>query len=569
MLDERVVARPFLSAINRFDGQGSLEVIFHDLVPMLDLQRLYVSPLDPELLPIVLSGCLRESARNISYHTLLTFPEKRYGYLELPILEADRLKRKLHGSILKGVRMKVEKARPERAGKRPKEGNEGDTREAEKPRKVKKPSTTDADGVLPGVELPGERKVKRGWTEPGAKEGKKSTKRRHLGKEETARKASVHTNGPECLFKTKVPLNASANMPQDNPEAGKSKKRKRGQSERNIVVHEFEKTTEHANFLRNEPRSKDTQHASSYVEGKGWLDEDGNIVEAEPRSRSTRSSGANMASSIGRLVSARNTSAEQRAKRKVGRATQPETNGKQVNDEDDETSSSGTSDSGSEEETTLQDRELLPYNQVNKALANNEGEGREQSGGSEVEVNTHQVRALSISRSSPTPPSEPTKEVHPLEALFKRPQTAASHTPRKPSLEVKTAFSFFEPDVDQANNASMAIPQTPFTQQDFQERRLRSAAPTPDTAAPSKITFGRVWSWESGPRDSASDDEEGDDRSTPLPSSNANDVEANGEAKESEFATWFYEHRGETNRAWKRRRREAAKEKRQKENQRR
>ena len=36
------------------------------------------------------------------------------------------------------------------------------------------------------------------------------------------------------------------------------------------------------------------------------------------------------------------------------------------------------------------------------------------------------------------------------------------------------------------------------------------------------------------------------------------------EKPESEFSKWFWEHRGETNRAWKRRRREAAKEKRQK-----
>lgn len=35
---------------------------------------------------------------------------------------------------------------------------------------------------------------------------------------------------------------------------------------------------------------------------------------------------------------------------------------------------------------------------------------------------------------------------------------------------------------------------------------------------------------------------------------------------ESDFANWFWENRGENNRAWKRRRREAAKEKRQREN---
>ena len=41
------------------------------------------------------------------------------------------------------------------------------------------------------------------------------------------------------------------------------------------------------------------------------------------------------------------------------------------------------------------------------------------------------------------------------------------------------------------------------------------------------------------------------------------------EAPQSDFAKWFWEHRGETNRAWKRRRREAAKEKRKSDNKRR
>jgi hypothetical protein len=34
----------------------------------------------------------------------------------------------------------------------------------------------------------------------------------------------------------------------------------------------------------------------------------------------------------------------------------------------------------------------------------------------------------------------------------------------------------------------------------------------------------------------------------------------------SDFQKWFYEHRGDTSRAWKKRRREAAKDKRQREN---
>jgi hypothetical protein len=44
------------------------------------------------------------------------------------------------------------------------------------------------------------------------------------------------------------------------------------------------------------------------------------------------------------------------------------------------------------------------------------------------------------------------------------------------------------------------------------------------------------------------------------------DVNGDRKEAESDFQKWFYEHRGETNRAWKKRRKVAAKETRQREN---
>ena len=177
------------------------------------------------------------------------------------------------------------------------------------------------------------------------------------------------------------------------------------------------------------------------------------------------------------------------------------------------------------------------------------------------------VERLSIARSSATPspvegpqPTLPaaTNEVHPLEALFKRPNNAASHTPKKPNLEVSTSFRFFDPDVDEGESQALLIPQTPFTQQDIRQRRQRSAAPTPDTAAPGK-TFGDVWAGTSDVSDRDDDDEDED-------AAAGKTEDSKKEKLESEFSKWFWEHRGETNRAWKRRRREAAKDKRQKDN---
>ncbi|KAI4185679.1 MAG: hypothetical protein LQ346_005849 [Caloplaca aetnensis] len=512
---------------------------------MVDYQRLYVSPLDPQLLPTVLSGPLRESATNITYHTLQAFPEKRYGYVDLPTTEADFLRKKLHGFILKGMKMKVEKARPEKVRKGTEDGDEVGKEDRNKMGTRGKAKTRKEDGVLPGVELPNDRKVKRGWTDPAVAKGNGAARVKNPRVKESTTTPSAHTDGPECLFKTAIPPNAVGNGSGTASAATKPRKRKRRETERGLVVHEFEKTTKYPSFIKDEISAKKKELASSYVEGKGWVDEAGNLIEAETGSRRTRSKVTKPAVDGIDMAKVQIGNVKATLSHPGGRQKRAKGEGPAVSDK---TSSSGSSASESEDKS-LEDGE------EDKAL--------------EKEVDTEQVRALSITRSSPTPPLEGTKEVHPLEVLFKRPRNAASQTPQKPSLEVKTGFSFFGPDAEQNDPAPLVIPQTPFTQQDFQERRLRSAAPTPDTAAPSKTTFGRVWSQESRLGDSVSDEAEDDTEVTPTAPKDLVETEDNDQAKESEFARWFYEHRGETNRAWKRRRREAAKEKRQKENKRR
>ncbi|KAL8731668.1 MAG: hypothetical protein Q9166_003247 [cf. Caloplaca sp. 2 TL-2023] len=538
---------------------------------MVETRRLYVSPLDPELLPIVLPGPLRDLASNISYHTLQTLEDKRYGYLDLPAPEADRLQKKLHGSILKGVKMKVEKARPEKVGTISEATQEESSRKND-PERKKRAKSKNEDGVLPGLELPDGRKVKRGWTEPNAKEENKSTRRTKSESKDTVKKASAHTDGPECLFKARLPPNSSGNSALGPSAATKSKKRKRGESERDIVVHEFDKTTKQASFLREEKRSREKKPASSYVEGKGWLDQDGHIIEEERQTRRTMHEAHGADDEDGKSVSAQDTVIKGTKTRAAGRSKKSGAVDKHRRAATQGPILNGASDIESGGTTTTLKVQSPPPDEQDEGSSKdgNSSEGGDSSEADD-EVNTDQVRALSINRSSPTRPIETSKDAHPLEALFKRPQTAASQTPRKPSLEVKTGFSFFGPDEDEPGDITVAIPQTPFTQQDFQERRHRSAAPTPDTAAPGKTFFGRLWSQESKGRDSVTDEDEAEEDSTSTPVAAAPSVEKEpeGEADESEFVKWFYEHRGETNRAWKRRRREAAKEKRQKENKRR
>ncbi|TKA74308.1 hypothetical protein B0A49_07603, partial [Cryomyces minteri] len=113
-------------------------------------------------------------------------------------------------------------------------------------------------------------------------------------------------------------------------------------------------------------------------------------------------------------------------------------------------------------------------------------------------------------------------------------------------------------------------PQTPFAHQDLRYRSLRSAAPTPDTAA-IRRSFSVPWATKALEEQDVEDEEMAnlDVGATPpvdKPTPNIAVPQESGEKSESDFAKWFWEHRGDTNRAWKKRRREAMKQKRQREN---
>ena len=138
---------------------------------------------------------------------------------------------------------------------------------------------------------------------------------------------------------------------------------------------------------------------------------------------------------------------------------------------------------------------------------------------------------------------------------------------RSSEAPASSAFTFFgdgnNSDVDEDDEVDdLPVPMTPFTTQEFSSRGQRSAAPTPDTAHPMRKHF----SWP------AEEEDEGDFNTADSPTRKA---EGSGEvdpnAKEEtdpnqDFQKWFYEHRGETNRAWKKRQKEVKKEVRQREN---
>ena len=557
--------------------------------------RLHISPLNPELLAALVPPSVLPTASGISYHTLQTFPDRNYGYIELPAMEAEKIRKKLNGSVLKGHKVRVEEARPEKKVKRAREYDAvNDIVEEHAAKKARKTKTKQksGDGVLSGYELPGSRKVKRGWTDS---KGDRTIKPKKDKKEKKSKaKASSLTGKPECLFRTNMPPNATKTLEMTSKSSSTAKLTKKGKSSRKVVVHEFTNTTKHANFLRESQVIRGEKVVTEYVDGTGWVDKNGNIVEAEPLTHRPRSKPKEEAAPIDKDETGSSDSGADKSQGGIPEDQSLKLTLSSLHHEaDGEMSSSGTpsiSESESEdgEEVpkasgeAIASAEASDESSINSSNSDNATKERFENPITETRLTSRSTSSMSMDiegDATPKPddattePERETKEVHPLEALFKRPKSTASSTPRKPTLEVQTSFSFFDPDAaDESSSRITTIPQTPFTQRDIQERRLRSAAPTPDTAAPGK-TFANVWAGDPDIEEIDEDENEGEEatteseaNSTPLAGKgNPPEEDGKGKSHESDFAKWFWENRGETNRAWKKRRREAAKEKRQRE----
>ncbi|KAL2062932.1 hypothetical protein VTL71DRAFT_6004 [Oculimacula yallundae] len=567
--------------------------------------RLHITPFNAALLKTILPPSILPNARNISYHSILTFPEKAYGYVELPTMDAEKIKKKLNGTTLKGTKVRIEKARPEKEV----------VIEVEKPEKPKRERKTKRKrDELPGVDI-GERQVKRGWTTP-AKDAKK----------DQMFIKSKYTTGPECLFKTNLPPNVASKGKLAEPKPDK-KKRKPGKE---AVVHEFAKTTKYATFLRGSGVSNTSRIVVEFVEGKGWVDEDGNVVEEARKSRKiipapiqnsggqgTHSdsmeideveavSGKEQSSSSSDspedsdsdsnsdVESAEETEQQIRAiqdaqLQSTAQGTSSES--PSSDSEEDQLGESSTSDDSSEDEShkvrsspspiTIKD---LPTQETSsssessdesrsEAQASNassssssdssdDSDSDESDADSEVEEPQSAVTIKSPGSIGPLSikipeslTSTPIASVHPLEALYKRPKSGVMDPPKA----VESSFSFFGADGDNEDNEEVhhQVPLTPFTQKDFEYRGLRSAAPTPDTAHANKRF---IWP-------SEKDEDEDDDAVPSSPIRNSEKKKETDKTEpESDFQKWFYENRGDVRRAWTGRKKAAAKEKRQREN---
>ncbi|PVH83160.1 hypothetical protein DL98DRAFT_513446 [Cadophora sp. DSE1049] len=576
--------------------------------------RLHITPFNAGLLKTVIPPSILPNARNISYHSIVTFPEKGYGYVELPTMDAEKIKKKLNGTILKGTKVRIEKARPEKQVVIEEE-------EPERPKKERK--TKRKRDELPGVDI-GERQVKRGWTTP-AKDAKKD---QPIIK-------SKYTTGPECLFKTNLPPNVASKGKIAEVKLEK-RKRKPGKE---AVVHEFAKTTKYATFLRGSGVSNSARVVVQFVEGKGWVDEDGNVVEQVKKSRkiisapvesdseeetqdaepdhmevdiaapvsemeesssgssSSEDSDSDSNSDSGAPAESE-TEQQMRALQdaqlqKTAKGNSSDSSSSSSESEDENVSSSDDSseddsdhkvrsspsplaakdspkqDSSSSDESSddesVAEAKWVDADSSSSSDSSDESDSSESDADSEIEEPQSAVTnksqgstgpSLSIKIPDSFTSTPITSSVHPLEALYKRSKSNAMDPP----TAAEPSFSFFGADGDDEEiqaETHLQIPLTPFTQKDFEFRGMRSAAPTPDTAHPNKRF---VW-----PSEKDEEDEEA------VASSPIRNIEkAKGKDKETEpesdFQKWFYENRGDVRRAWTGRKKAAAKEKRQREN---
>ncbi|BAE65516.1 unnamed protein product [Aspergillus oryzae RIB40] len=526
-------------------------------------KRLHITPFTAELLPSVLPSSVRPLATEISFHSIPTFPENNYGYVTLPAMEADKIKKKLNGSILKGRKFKVDVARPQ---KRQRDENEDESDKAVfnkvSPSSKKTKKQKDIGNVLEGYELQTDRQVKRGWTESTSslKERRKEEKRNKKKDDRTGKSQakSKYTEKAECLFRTKIPPNraSSAEVEQD-----KQSKKKKKKSLQESVVHEFSKTVTQPSFLRTD--SDGAAPTFTFEEGKGWIDGSGNIKEqASDRIRSDQYTPGKIAGAKERPKSKSSLKAKASSQSLDDACAVRGGVDLKESDESDEsedwTSSSGATSSDDSATDSESEASVTSGSSDTSDISNDQHEQGAQSTPQGVEkVPGPEAKAdqdVAQAEKSDEPHSQ---EVHPLEALFKKPTPGTTDV--KPDPDASAQFSFLgQGDMESEEEPQeVTEPQTPFTKKDIQSRELRSAAPTPDTAL-----AGRNKKWNSLEQHDSMDVDDEPYINTPVPKFGS------ALKDESEFTKWFWEHRGDNNRAWKKRRRDAAKEQRQRENRR-
>ncbi|KAI5360442.1 putative nucleotide-binding alpha-beta plait domain superfamily, RNA-binding domain superfamily [Septoria linicola] len=526
--------------------------------------RLHITPFNPSLLDRYVPPAVQPLATNISYHTVETFPERGFGYVELPESEAQKLRKKLNGMMLKGTKVKIEEAKPERKrrGREEEPVQDEDDRKARK--KAKKEKRKAGELVLEGHELPKGRHIKRGWGEDKVK----------------SRKSSKKDDGikdKKMMFKTVVPPN-KIEVEKDGAKKSRTKEKKELEEKKSgrkeVVVTEGKKSSRPAaggNGRKSELR---------YEEGQGWVDEDGEVVEAETEKQKRKRERKEAKKTAKKAVKQSEPEVQQDSVMEEAPEldSEPEDEGTTIEiahaglptreawSGDEDTASSPTVSSVSSVSSDSESEEASEAESASEPESDADTEAGLDKQLAEAQSNTVSNKNTQTPEATSLPVGEvQTKEVHPLEALFKRPAPKADQSPKPKPTPIDTSFSFFDAggDIDGDDvgaTAEIRIPQTPRTKEDLAWRGQRSAAPTPDTAA-----IGKKFDFSFAGQDHEEEEDEDEDM-VDAEVAQARAGAAVGEQEESEFRKWFYENRGALNRGWKKRRKEERKSLRQREN---
>lgn len=478
----------------------------------LERVRLHITPFNAELFEKIIPPALQALTSGTSFHNVQTFPERGFGFVELPAMDADKLKKKLNGSTLRGTKVRIEDAKPESRAE-PSVAEEANEEIASRPRKERSKKRKD-ETVISGYELEEGRRVKRGWKD-GSTPARESKKRRKSSDQAKANDGDL--KGKKIRFRTTISSSTAQGSDEATDVTDTKEERKLRKSRRDpVVVEEYSKTSK---LQLKAPQTAATDRSAlTYDDELGWVDEAGNAVEKPPRSSRRKANKTDP--TIQRKISA--------------------------------------IESTEVIDTPMEQDSIEPSQPVEEA------------------------EPLDTTTDPPEITAEPSKEVHPLEALFKRPAPRSDDKTQKPRPQpIDTSFSFFDPSAAQDGDGDEEMmdgdlpPQTPHTKRDLEWRNIRSAAPTPDTAAIGRhFSFPFAGSDDEDEEQAAEADADADAtadaarNATPVAEDAgmpSNAVE-NGRGEESAFRKWFYENRGDLNRSWKKRRRDEKKIVRQREN---
>ena len=529
--------------------------------------------------------------------------------------------------------MRVEEARPEKPMKRKAaEGDQveestdagkSDTRGERRSKRSKK--AKNEDGVLPGVELPEGRNVKRGWTgEDDSKKAKKS------------KKESEKEKG-KMVFRANVPHSKSTAASEADEKISKSKDKKHKRSTKNGAitdVTEFDKTTKHPAFLKENQVSRGEVESTTYVDGKGWVDQDGKVVEEAKETRSTRKSKKHRHVSAApngdqSALEAKSSKKRQSSRHKAKEISTEEDDHADEDAEDAEEPSSDAKEGSKETSApsaTLESIFKRPFPPTDSAIALNAKATKSSKSSKKTEANRpFAINTTAAANDAPftffsgdeaddsNPSTAPLsgslsggRDGKKRASMLQIDTGSASSTGAFEGIEKlhpsREDYSAIEPEEDptealkraEANaeaNAEAARadakklpgdrsrrttffvpPQTPFTRRDLETRGLRSAAPTPDTAAIARKARGTWPPWRKGKvdepeeEDDEDEDEQDDEEQAVENEGGEGAVKEEEEEEETEFDKRFKAENADYNKNWKTARRMARKEMRQAEN---